>query len=523
MYKVLIIEENKMLSDSLITLINWEEHGFQILGVVSNGIVGRAIMERQKPDIILLSMSTTYLGGKGFIEAVENISYRFSIIQLYSEPSSLVNSKNYSVKISISLNRMGLNPQDLIRALATASADITGGNEDNLNFMVHQPFSVQRNDVILKTLKGITKEEYINVSKQYRLKFHDAQLGVIILYPLNSRYFDKKLLKQLSNIVKSVLFQYEGGEVFITENNQFGVIVKFKELIEKYTQYLFYSLIAEKLCATIKNQMGIDVECVMSDEASDILGIRKIYNTAISLEPYRYFKCATSILTHRYITSNAVKVSLSEIDSCVQKLYEAMCNLDYEGLNREITQLYLSLIKSSIDFTLVKYTRERLLSIYQSCLNEFSLEGDQKNIKIGREKYFTVEQEYYKVKSVFSSLIEKAFEKKENLHPIIRKSTNYINNNYAEDITLDSISKVANVSSVYLSRLFKRELGITFVQYLTRVRVEKSKRLISCGNNKIADIAKSVGYIDEKYFYRVFKKMMGMSPSEFKKMVKTQS
>ena len=185
-------------------------------------------------------------------------------------------------------------------------------------------------------------------------------------------------------------------------------------------------------------------------------------------------------------------------------------------MTRETTQLYLSLIKSSIDLAVVKYARERLSAIYHSYLSEFSLDIEPENIVIGGEQCPTVEQEYIKIKSVFSFLMEKAAEKKENLHPIIRKSTNYINHNYADEITLKSISELMNVSAVYLSRLFRRELNTTFVNYLTLVRVERAKRLMSFGNNRIADIAKSVGYSDEKYFCRVFKKVTGKPPSEYK-------
>ena len=311
MYKVLIIEESKEISDRLIKIIDWEEHGFQIMGVVSNGIVGRAIMERQKPDIILLSMSAMYLGGRGFIEAVENISYPFSIIQFYTKQSTLVNS-DYSINTRIVLSRMALSPRDLVTTLEAASADLTRGTEDGFNLAVHQTLSAQRNNAILKILKGVVQGKYIKLAKQFQFNLEDDQLGVIILYPLGNRFFDEKLLKQLSNIVKAVLSHHDGGEVFITENNRLGAVVKFQKLKEKYTQYLFFSFIAEKICDAIKNQMGIDVDCVMSDDACDVLHVSKVYNAAQELEPYRYFKSATSVLTRKYVTSNATNVTFGK-------------------------------------------------------------------------------------------------------------------------------------------------------------------------------------------------------------------
>ncbi len=519
MYKVLIIEENKEISDKLGKLIDWEQHGFQILGVVSNGIVGRAVMERQKPDIVLLSMSTMYLSGRGFIEAVENISYPFRIIQLYTRQNTLVKG-DYPFNLNITLNRQDLNPQDIIRALEAAAADLTRSKQDNYDLAELQPVSTQLNNAILKILKGTTQEEYMKLARKFSFNLEDAQLCVIILYPLEDWCFDEKLLKQLSNIVKAVICQYDGGEVFITGNNRLGAVVKFKKVTEKYTQHLFFSFIAEKVCESIKNQMGIDVDCVMSEEACDILNVSKAYYEVQELEPYRYFKSGTFVLTRKYIKNNAANVSFGEIDSCLRTLHDAMCDLDHERLTREITNLYLSLIKSSVDTAVVKYTRERLSDIYHSYLDEYSLDIEPENTAAGGEQCFKVEQEYLKMRSVFSSLIIKASEKRENLHPIIRKSTYYIEHNYTDGITLQDVSKIVNVSAVYLSRLFRKELNTTFVDYMTRVRIERSKILMSSGSGKISEIAKSVGYNDEKYFCRVFNKVTGKSPSAYRKAEK---
>lgn len=521
MYTVLIIEENKKISDALIGLINWEEHGFQILGIVSNGIVGRAIMERHKPDIILLSMSAMYLGGKGFIEAVESINYPFSIIQLYSKREALVNC-GYSVNTGISINRNTLNTQELIRALEAASSNLMRRNEDNYDPMT-QTLSAQRNNAILKLLQGITSEEYLKLKMRFRFSFTNEKLGIIIFYPFENRRFEEKLIKQLMNIVKAYLSYYHDGEVFITDSNHLGAIINFGKTKENYTQHLFFLFIAEKLCDAIKNQIGIDVDCVLADDANDILHLNKVYNAAQELEPYRYFKCETSVLTRRYITGNAIYVSLSEIDDCIQELDSAINNLNDQKLIREVAKLYLSLIKSSIDLSVVKYARERLANIYKSYIIEFRLDIDIENLGIMGEQCITVEQEYFKMKSVFSLLVEKANEIQENLHPVIRKSTNYINHNYAGEVTLQSVSEQANVSSVYLSRLFRQELNTTFVDYLTQIRIENAKRLMAFNNLKICDIARRVGYSDEKYFCRVFKKTTGKVPSEYRKTTRLKN
>lgn len=93
----------------------------------------------------------------------------------------------------------------------------------------------------------------------------------------------------------------------------------------------------------------------------------------------------------------------------------------------------------------------------------------------------------------------------------------YIRSNYTTNITLDDVSGHVFLSSYYLSHLFKDELGITFVEYLTRVRVEAAKTLLMENGLPIANIAHAVGYEDASYFGKVFKKNAGVTPAKYRK------
>ncbi|NLU36327.1 MAG: helix-turn-helix transcriptional regulator [Clostridiales bacterium] len=73
------------------------------------------------------------------------------------------------------------------------------------------------------------------------------------------------------------------------------------------------------------------------------------------------------------------------------------------------------------------------------------------------------------------------------------------------------------ISPYYLSHLFKEELGITFLEYLTRIRMEEAKKLLMDRSLTILDISLRIGYDDPGYFSKVFKKKIGVSPSQYRK------
>lgn len=96
----------------------------------------------------------------------------------------------------------------------------------------------------------------------------------------------------------------------------------------------------------------------------------------------------------------------------------------------------------------------------------------------------------------------------------------YINDNYMKKITLTEICKTMNFSLPYASRNFKQNTGMTFENYLQKVRVEQSCRLLANTDKKIIEISHLVGYSDIKFFTQIFKKNINLTPAEFRKVHK---
>ncbi len=98
----------------------------------------------------------------------------------------------------------------------------------------------------------------------------------------------------------------------------------------------------------------------------------------------------------------------------------------------------------------------------------------------------------------------------------VTKARNYILEHYDTDISLDDVSREVNISPYYFSKLFKEESGENFIEYLTRIRVEKAKLLLKEGDLSVKEISSRVGYSDPNYFSRLFKKQTEMTPREYR-------
>jgi AraC-like DNA-binding protein/ligand-binding sensor protein len=103
--------------------------------------------------------------------------------------------------------------------------------------------------------------------------------------------------------------------------------------------------------------------------------------------------------------------------------------------------------------------------------------------------------------------------------PVIRRAKEFINEHQTEDLTLTQVSRAVNTSTFYFCKMFKKTTGINFTDYLSRVRIEKSKNLLLNPNLRISEIAFEVGFQSLTHFNRVFKKVLGQSPTEYRAKV----
>jgi two-component system response regulator YesN len=105
--------------------------------------------------------------------------------------------------------------------------------------------------------------------------------------------------------------------------------------------------------------------------------------------------------------------------------------------------------------------------------------------------------------------------KKSRASALIAIVSDYLDNNYAQEISLEDVASYVQISSFYLSKIFKKELGENFIDYLTGIRIRKAKEILANPLNNVKDACYQVGYHDPNYFARVFKKISGMTPTEY--------
>jgi AraC-like DNA-binding protein/ligand-binding sensor protein len=150
-----------------------------------------------------------------------------------------------------------------------------------------------------------------------------------------------------------------------------------------------------------------------------------------------------------------------------------------------------------------------------------------------REAYFSTKvlspkehESVVKLLTIFAQhlamLGNQVFFQQENAEsPVIKRAREFIHEHQAEDLSLGQVAKAVNTSTFYFCKIFKKYTGISFTDYLSRVRIEKAKNLLLNPNLRVSEIAYEVGFQSLTHFNRVFKRILGQSPTEYRAQLMT--
>ncbi|WP_352418170.1 response regulator [Proteiniborus sp.] len=171
----------------------------------------------------------------------------------------------------------------------------------------------------------------------------------------------------------------------------------------------------------------------------------------------------------------------------------------------------LSAIKLEVnDYILKPISDTELIQTIEKIISRIE---ERKNTEIINHKL----RDTLLIEDIKANMLEDYADKNLSIH--LRNAIEHIQSYYMEDLSIKDVTKELSISESYLTKLFKQEINITFIEYLTQVRIRKAIELMKENKLPIYRIAEEVGYKDYRYFSLVFKKMIGISPKKYQNKI----
>ncbi|MCD9021510.1 response regulator [Cohnella silvisoli] len=534
--KILIVEDEIEIRQSIVSMLR--HSGFKDIRTAEDGQTALALTEQERIDIIISDIRMPRMSGIELLEQIrkQDKNILFVLLSGYD----LFEYAQHAIKLgAFSYLLKPVQAIDLQSVLADALQEITKkrtlqDHEIRIQIQLNQGTLALRKHFILEIVKGmVTDEVYVSKRlKQYDIHFGTSDAGAFCVLIAELDVFsgnggwktqDKELLVYgLENIAMEILT--EAGfavYLFTAEEDKAGFLLHFdptdpsachKELVG--------------ICETIQHAVRAytkgTVTIGIGSLEHDLYSVPHSYAAAKRAYAQRMVRQRGGI----YACTSAPKGNKKPLSPDLKAAHVLQdC---FDAFNRDaalqfIVDSYAPFYEPfAFEMDDLRGFNYQLLLMLQNILRQLSIDPET----VFEDEFFLYTQvneleSLDATVSWFQALIERCFDSISRLSlrstkKLMDLAKAYMTNHYHSDISLDQVATHLHISSEYLSREFKKETGINFLDYLIQLRISKAKQYLLEGTRKTNEIARLVGFNDEKYFSKVFKRHTGFTPSEYK-------
>ncbi|MCP3776136.1 response regulator transcription factor [Paenibacillus sp. MZ04-78.2] len=531
MYKIMVVDDEAIVREGIKEHIDWNGLGFELVGDYASGREAWEAIEQLRPDLVLSDICMPFMDG---LELTRLIRTRYPFVKViiltgfddfdYAQQALRLKAYDFILK--------PVTAADLRALLKKVKGELdeeTRQREDltRLHMQLNQSLPLLKERFLERWATTAMGEAEI----RERLRYFglpeprpDYVAMVVDIDDFGSSEHlpsdqDQELLRfAVYNMVQEIVGQ-ENGISFRTREERVVAIVSGLAAMPLYE-------LAYQLAETVRQFVEKYLKLTVS------LGVGRVCGSLEQL-PLAY-KSALSALEYRLLLGKNQVIGIVDMEGQPpaapdngaewnRLLASAVKTGTTADIHRLIEQLVTHLKTSRLPIEACYWQIQSVIVTLMNTVRE--LGADEPRAAIGERNWLT---DVYRFKTlddirdwlkhILSLALEQISEQRNRLtHTQVLRATEYIREHYVNDkLSLQELCRHTLMSTSYFSTVFKQQLGETFVEYLTRVRIDKAKELLLHTSLKSYEIASQVGYADPNYFSLIFKKHSGLTPTEYR-------
>ncbi|AZO94695.1 response regulator [Halocella sp. SP3-1] len=543
MYKIMIVEDEELIRKGIVKSVNWHELGFEVVAEAANGKEALKKMDLDRPDVVVTDIRMPVMDGLDLAKIIKNRYPEIQIIIL----SGFADFEYAKTAIHFSVFEYLLKPTNknkFIETFKKLKLELDKKQQEKktahvIDIKLNEGLVKLREEFIKELLNGEVTSIY---TVEERMSYLELNLTgdncvVAAIYIdgddqniLKKWENDKKLLSYVYSNISIELLKEVGDSIVIVKNiKEIIIVVSFKNQ-DKQIKLLKKALsnIIKNFEELIFSNTNIKILASMGMVYPNIMHLHKSYLQSKKALEKRFFNSNKKLFVFE-------EGSESELEKQWIKDYPKEVNhiisetiLGHVAKSRELINcIFDRFLKREVSSSLIKNYCYVLCFLLAASLADFrpavnTIKIDKKDFENDIKKTVSMESLKQYILDLFLKTAQqisayKESEEYSHQKKIINKVKKYISQNYSKKLTLQEISDHVYLSPTYLSFLFKNVTGEKYIDYLKKIRIKKAKELLKGRLDlKIYEAANMVGYNDYKYFTLQFKKMVGISPTEYR-------
>ncbi len=529
MYKLLIVDDEPLVQAGISSMLNWSNLGIEICGTAVNGQVALQIIEQQAPDIVITDIKMPIMSG---LELARICFERYgsdhpSFIVLTSYEDFQMAKEALTYRVADYLVKIELTAQSL---QASVEKLLKQKEAQNKNAQISTPaisdIHLFYDKFFIRLLNNLFED-----AEQFSLQAADLHLnfeyshylcchGEIICDNANDMSIEKQvsLFGSTMQMLKEITGKYLPCYCLALDIKHFAIIFCYSDQpADNYEENLLQIL--QNVFRTIHNYYNVDFRIGVGLLVNSPQSISESYQYA--RQAFRYSDAFTPACFFTQCSSADLSHSAFHIALFKDRLTKAFEEFDAEILEQtitEITDLFSnnpSHIVQAMDAACnILYLALSLLPSGESVVAELFTDYPDSYRSIYHQT--TIEQ-IVNWLHIFSDRLCDVFSerKKDYKNHIVTSVKHHIQEHISDHLSLNEVAAVFGISPNYLSQLFKKYSDSGFNEYVSMAKIKEAKRLLAEGHYKVYELADMLGFESPFYFSKVFKKVEGISPSEY--------
>ncbi|MGG3561888.1 response regulator [Neobacillus rhizosphaerae] len=529
MLNILIVDDEVIERKALTKIINSSLKNVVVIGEAPNGRKAIEMAKELRPDIIFMDIKMPGVDG---VQAVKEIrktdpGIRFIMVSAfntfeYAKEVMQQGVKEYILKPS--------SKQDILEAVERVSSEILAERilkeeQQSLRENLERAVSIAQKEwvssLLVNSVQDITFDEW---GQLLGVEITSGYIMLLSLQPKGHAELsasDKQNWYRWLKEIQKVVVKNEEMIIGPLTDSQVPVLFLCKKTEEKTN----FKTSAQVIIDTVHSLFQRE-----TFSAELRMGVGLPYNQAHELnqsyhEAVLALKQLLKTPNRRYIIGVKQGSSPESMESGVLEVEKKLLEAVRQGDVNQVLYIFDTFVAKHADnknvkTALVKKSFEELFILISRMLHDLGISYERTPAIDESEDSKVI---FEKGKSHLLAVVHQVQVWRNNhAKGMLHKAKEYIEQNYADSITLESVAEFVELSPYYLSKLFKDRFGMTFIDYLTEIRIQHAKTAIVDPGKSLKEICYSVGYKDPNYFSRVFKKQTGLSPSEFRKATVSQ-
>ncbi|HZG87186.1 response regulator transcription factor [Paenibacillus sp.] len=524
MFKVMIVDDEEDIRGGLAAIVDWAEHGFQVAAEAANGKEALEALEREPIHFVITDISMPVLSGLDLIRTMRERRMQQPVVILsgYNDFEYLKEALKYRVDNYL---LKPVDEEELLSTLKQVCDELRHAFEYNIR--EKENIGILRGKILNRLVTNhITKLEFMQKAEFLQIDLDAPAYRVLVIelenatkrYDRTGERFDHLKLYSAMNICEEVLRAHADGILFEDALQR----LVFIEKLSPSGDGVSYREVAATLKEALKRYIREPASVIVGPKAQGIADIHRSYERALQLLEYKFYLGREATITEADVPSADLPTEL-QVDALAERMVQAIQAGDAAVCRGVTTELFerLKACAAALGQSFVHQTTFELLKSALQVVKDAG--GRVRDIVPHPERLYgeilsmrTIDE----VRSFLDSTLDDILGsvsalKRERPAKVVMSVLDYMKAHYNEELTLKQVAELHYMSSGYLGKLFKKETGFSFHDYLNRIRIDKAKELLKKTNHFAYQVSGLVGYKDYNYFHKTFKKYAGVPPSEY--------